>query len=320
MSTERIEEGAPLIEDLHAAEDFQPLLFDEPGEGDKSEPSEEAFGAEETPPPPAKETDTPAATEVANDPVYDIPGVGQIKASDIRGLHAQSAVYQNIQQEQADTKAERERIEALANDYSEAIEIQKLLDYKDVREAFQRTLGELFSQGDGINPVPDGKASEFAQALKGTTAEKTDLDPATQAKIQEMENQLATIQSREDSLRVDQMFSGYAEKYPEIVNQEFKDRATDAAIAAYANQPDNLGMREFELVVQRELLGAIQSKAANAAAMVEALKDQPPGTRVVTGHGTRPAATPKPKDATKMEWSELEAEGAAEFFVEEGTG
>jgi len=293
--------------------DFNELDLYAEGES-SSDSSESEAGEGGDAPPPSPPKGEPPATPPAqtDDPIYEIPSLGQVRASEIRNLWASRDQFSRIEEERQRLTQERERIESESRTLSEAIQMRDLLNFPAVRTRFQQAMGELFGSGN-VDGTRDDQGEQFFQQLP------PQLKPSTPSEQKPPEDpRIAELMARETRRDINDLFGELHRDNPEIVTQQFADQVMDVALEMYREDPDALGVRELRIIAGDALKAAkLSASGRDEQEIAQALKNLEPGTRVVTRAGGRASAEPPQKDPRKMEWSELEKELGEELYAED---
>lgn len=262
----------------------------------------------EGPPSPATGSPPPAAGQLgADDPVYEIPGVGQVKASQVRGLLAQRSAYESVRSERERIEADKTALLQGRQEVEEAAHLRKLLDFKPFRDKVQQALSEFVGSPELSGTTPDGRGSEILQALRGPKDEEL---ASLKSKLAHVEEFVSQVEEREALGQVNQVLEDYAKRYPEIITEEFKVRAIDGALETYSDRADFFRVSDFKSyvgnMIQEVGMETIVEKAKAEA--LGTLANKPSGARVVRGNSTRTSAKPQLTDPRKMDWKDLQAE------------
>lgn len=254
-------------------------------------------------------TTSPAATP--EDPVFDVPGLGQIKASQVRGLMAQKATFESIRQEKERLESRAEEVEQLRLEAQETRYLRSLMNHKPFRDKMQQALVEAASS-PGTMGAADGKASDFFQSLKNPEVEEL------KSKLDQVTNYVFLAQEKEAAQDIQGILDDYSTRYPDIVTKEVQQGLIDAAAEHFADQADTFRPAHFKSFVNEMLSDQIleheRQKARNEA--LDSLKQQPQA-RVVTGKGTRPAAKPPEENWAKKEWRDISESVAKDLMATE---
>ena len=264
-------------------------------------------GAEE---PPAGETTAPAAEASTADPEFDIPGYGKMKASEILTHRGQSIEAREAMQQLRSLQDEQKTVAQMRQQAREAMELQKVMQANpDLRERIVTGIRDYFADPG------------LADRLKAATP-----SPESAGIPDELDSRLAPLEAfvREQhitaqSQKIDSILDGYEAKFPDIVNGDFKTAVLDRVYESFLDRPNDLTPQVFEAFVAKQILerGLPAAREAGRQEIVDALRSQPKGTTLVTGHATRRAAAPPEADPRRMSWKHLEDEAVSTIFNDE---
>lgn len=238
----------------------------------------------------------PAQTTQPDDPVYEIPGAGQIRASEIKNLLASR---QSLSQLQSQLQQERTELEGAYTSLQGAMYLQELLSNPKIRDGLQALVLDTFKEGADTLPASDGKADDF---LRDTGLRPVHVSPEIQALLQKVEG----MEAREARRDVEDLRADLAKENPDIVTAEFWASVKQQAKTLYSDPKsmETFGIRELRLVAENML------RAETAKRLQAAQKPAKPqlekGVRLVQGNSTRKGVTqPRLKDPRKMTDNEL---------------
>jgi hypothetical protein len=274
------------------------------GEDEPETTDEEASEAD-----PAQET--PAAKEPP--PGIEIEGLGRLTPEQIRHMAVAQTQYQQYLSQKQQFDKERQDFASQKEELSEAIQVANLLKYDTIRQRLMDSVADLVKNPEGVGDANrDGNAKQFLSQFQNPQLEEL------KSKVEEADRYIASVREREAAAEADRIFGEFQEKFPDVVNDAFKDAVIDKAGEAWAGREDQFQPNDLRALISWMILekGIPAAKAQGAAELAEALAKQPHGTRVVTGNSTRKAAVEKEKDATKMSYGELQSEIASKLFEE----
>ncbi len=303
-TTENTPEGAV---DLEAqADSFDALeLY-----GETQEPETPEVTPETTPKEEVQETTPVEQTPV--DPIYELEGYGQIRASQMRVALASQEKYSDIEQEMVKLDAERGRLDSFRSENANAIQMVSLLEIPALRDAVQKGIADVLTGNPELDVKPDGQGQKFFENLPQQLQTQPPPDPEPSAEVQE----LLAFKAKTE---INEYLTEIHTKHPEIVTDDFAKLMVNQTIELYGEEKDSdiMGIREVRLVGNALLNARIAESGLNDREVVEALGKLPAGAVVVTGGGSRAAVTQAElQDPRKMEWGELERELGDDLYTE----
>lgn len=261
--------------------------------------------------PPPIETPAPTPTTPPDDPEIEVPGVGKLKASQVRGLVAQQQVFQNLRRDKEALEAQAENIAKLKSEAEETRYIRSLLDHKIFRDKMQQALAEFVSSPD--LGQPDGQGANFFQPLKNPVLE--DL----QEKYAELSAYVSTQQQQEAAADIEGVFDSYAERYPGVMTEETRQALVDAAVEEFADRQDTFQPSDLDRFVgmklQEQILASVREQAKQE--VLQSLGKQPTTARVVTGNHTRVAAKQPEVVWKDKDWRDITQSVAKDLYATE---
>lgn len=252
---------------------------------------------------PTKKEETPP-----DDPVYDIPNLGQLTASQIRHMKAQEIQYSRLTADRQEMENARQKLESDTERVGEALQIRDLLDYPGLRQKFSKVVAESMTAEGDTPEDKDGQGTDFINQFRNQELDEV------KDQLAQVNQYVASQQEREASQQVDTMFEDFKTRFPDVITDEFRAQVIDDVYDAFKDRKDALQQADLHAFISQAVLdkGIQASKEQGAAELAEALGKQPTGTRVVTGNNSKhSAATPPPKDPAKMSFADLTAEVAA---------
>ena len=270
------------------------------------EPALEAVEAGEPVPEPgiAPELSSDPSQTAPGDPIIEVPGIGPMKASEIQDRVARAEEAQAMRSKLTEFEQNAQSLKAENESARQAMHLLRLME----NPAFAQSVEQSIREHGGSEELARAISSLRAPAQNGRQI--PDNDPVAE-RLNAVEKYVETLQVQEAKQNIENILNGFGAKYPDVVTDEFRSQVKRLAWDRFQG---NGGLTEDTFrgfVADRILEVGIPAREARARAeVVEAMKNQPPGTRIVTGDNSRHAAKSAPKDPRKMSWAELEQEGA----------
>lgn len=289
-------QGMPLA-DIHGQQNLDDVeLFDKEEAApvteaapEETSPKAEAGDQEEAKTP---GDETPTSSEPPPDSI-EIEGYGPVSVEDIATLLQNYDQADGLVKEFPDLEKTR----------------QDLKDFRELRDMIQGN-DEIKSQMEQLAPRWRDIASKKEQAQ----------DPAVRALQERVDKQDVFMERIAEAERVQSIktvFEVLGEKHPTIVDDDFRSGVLAETVKAFDNDRHLAGPQTLLAVANstaRMLSTAVEkAKEEGRQEILAKLKDQPPGTEVIST-GAKDAATPLPGDPTKLSWEQLEAEVAEKIY------
>lgn len=249
----------------------------------------------EAPPEPIQKEESKAPDAQPEETTFDVPGLGKLTAAQIAEYaqaHSKMGEFDELQEQ---FQTEQQAIEEARKQAAEGMALQEFMQKHP--QARERILTAL---RDAVND-PASLPSNGQQPREGMIPKELD------ERLRNVESFTREQQVERTRAQIDSIWGDYESKFGDVVTPEFREKFEADFAKMGRKDPSILNPTVFKAMVSERILqvGLPAAREQGRAEAADALKNLPPGARVVPGPATRQSAAEELPDPRKLSKQQL---------------